>query len=51
MDRVLNTNDEVKGKFEVQYQKEIQELKRDIPRKFSCLRRTLLKSMRRKMST
>jgi progesterone-induced-blocking factor 1 len=27
MDRVLNTNDEVKGKFEVQYQKEIQELK------------------------
>ena len=27
MDRVLNTNDEVKNKFEIQYQKEIQDLK------------------------
>jgi 3-dehydroquinate dehydratase len=27
MERVLNTNDDVKSKFEVQYTKEIQELK------------------------
>ena len=27
MDRVLNTNDEVKSKFEKEYQNEIQELK------------------------
>jgi len=27
MERVLNTNDDVKSKFEVQYTKEIQEIK------------------------
>lgn len=27
MDRVLNTNDEVKSKFEIQYNREIQEIK------------------------